>query len=1368
MERTPLIERLWAEGILNEERQQALENLVDGPTQGLPPCLAVTFDPAAYALTVAPLFFPVLPRTIALPRPQGEAILGERVSQPQIALFGPDLQKVGDFKLDETVGVLVVAFQVYRYATDFRRSPFLSWGRSALSPRAAVRANGYGPVDLTVNRAGDAAVVLDRATGILHHVDLGSGEVRGSYPVRAPGGTSALNVAWIGSRVFLTDGQTAGVTILDLATGKLGKVPTELGVVGNLLPAPDNSSLYLLSVHPEFAVRVVDVDTFEPIQQLPIKGAPFSRLGDPTDVFAISPDARHMLVMAYVDEPQPRMPVVNVFEVETGKNIQRYRLNHARKPAGLAFGIENPFYVAPITVEDALVQLGYLTADDLAAVQRRLHEPRDIVPAVVVPPPGPAGDSLQALAGSAGLPAQRKEAAPYKGYPSDSEEMILDFLHKQFQDRAKMDIRSQRGAWDRLREAAARVRGELEWFTASEVHLEDVADGYHLHAFITRQQVDEWLHISEREELLKGVVVDAVVPEFCPECHTPMLGALTCRACGWAVGAVAATNPRKLSRASINPLAYLSPGHLLLADAERQRVVELDRKGAIIWQVQADTLHAELRDLLKWPLDALRLANGNNLILDMLTGRVFEITKGGRPAWEWPQEAAPLVEPLRVRRSEWGDTYVADRRSHRIWRVSVHGDLLEGYGLGHPGVGLGELSGPTDVQVMADGSLLIADAGNHRVIEVVDGEIVWQYGNADLLGGGAGAGAGPGQLDGPRRAQRLETGETMILDTGNHRILVVDRTGKILWEHDTFQRDAGIPCERPLGLLRLPEGRVVYWDLTQLVEVNLRHEVIWHTMLDRLDTNPRLKRELPEPETMEREQPRRLFQVARLTDDDPEMQALQAAALERKKQAAAARVAWEAGDVDAYADLLKKAAEQRQAAAAEAPKPVRAANVEAVRERLRREAQARLAAEPGAPAPTSPEPADAPASPGAAAESPAPLTVAAVDAAPAAPVAEAVPAGEDLDLPTELGLETVRPGLAAHLAPIGAGRVGQVAAAVAQAGEASSLLAGDVVPGARDEVIGDEPTVAVAPEALSERSVAAPEQDRLPAVATGVPSLPPAEPVERHTSMDELGMDRPPLDILSVQRARGQISLFGRDRTVRWSWGEGVLERPQWAELTPYGTVLVADTYHHRVLEVETLADEVVWACGDGLLLNFPRAAKRLENGNTLIADAGNRRVVEISPDGEIVWTWGSWSQLNTPAHVDRLPDGHTLITDWGSHLVLLVSPEGERVWTYGSPRVSGAGPGLLHYPEQATWLPNGHVLIVDGRNNRVLEVDTVGQVQWQFAGEGFQRLTGPTWAERQPDGATVILHGAGRAALEAGPDGRVLWRALLPVVQGS
>ncbi|MBC7542265.1 MAG: hypothetical protein H7338_06005 [Candidatus Sericytochromatia bacterium] len=1377
MERTPLIDRLWAEGVLDADRQRALDVLVDGPMAGLPPCLAVTFDPEAYALTVGPLFWPVPPRTIALPRPEGQMVSGMDVGLPSVALFGPDLRKVGEFTLDDTVGVLVVAFQVYRYAASFRQSPFLAWGRTARRNLTGARAQGYGPVDLTVNRAGDAALVLDRAMGTMHHVDLNQGEVRGTFKLRPVGGTSSLNAAWIGNRVFVTDGQTAGVTVCDLGSGETWQAPTELGVVGNVLPTPDNTSLFLLSVHPQFAVRIVDADTFEPKGTMPLKGEPFSRIGDPHDIFAISPDARHMLVMAYVDDPQPHTPVVNVFEVETGKNIHRYRLNPTRKPAGLAFGVENPFYVAPISVESALVQLGYLTEADLAVVKGHLALPLDLgyrandlmaMPISATPPPS----GLEALAGGTGWRNKRIESAPYATFPLDAEALIADYLHKQFQDRAKMDVRAYPGPWTRLLETANRVRTELEWFTAADVHLTDLAAGYDLHCFITREQLEEWLHVMDRDDVLNGLVIDAVVPENCPECRTPMLGAMTCRACGWQVGVNGRSlaDPRRLSRATINPLSFLPPGHLLLADPERQRLVELDKKGAIFWQLQGDTLHAELRDLLKWPIDGLRLANGNTIILDMLTGRVFEVTKGGRPHWEWPQSVAPLQEPLRVARTEWGENFVVDRRSHCIWQINTHGDLMEGYGSGVPGIGLGELSGPTDLQVLSDGAMLITDGGNHRVIEVNDGQIVWQFGNPAGFGGGAGAGDGDGYLESPRRAIRLESGETLILDTGNHRLLIVDRAGTVAWQHDTFNADGGSKIERPIGMLRLPEGRIVYWDLQRLVEISLDQRVIWTTSLDRLDTNPRLRPEMPEAETAAEAQPRRLFHVARLADDDPEMTAIQAATLERRKQAAGARQAWEAGDVDAYVSLLKAASEQRLAAAASAaPNVLRTVDVEAVRDRLRREAQSRLAANQhpatganSVPAATVGPIADAPpsaaetAAPELKPEDAGPDREATADDSPVDSLAETTPAADERLQPGSAGDRFVA-GTSVGLR----GTTGDAKAILAARGE-TAHPAEPMAPVQTDAAAAAADTIPPAGDAP------APVDRLIAAHARSAGNEAEHGGTLDRTHLDDLGLDRPPLDLLTVQRARGQISLFGRDRTIRWQWGVGVLERPQGAELTPIGNVLVADTHNNRVLEVEMTTDDIVWSCGEGGALSFPRAAKRLMNGNTLIADAGNRRVVEVAPAGEVVWEWGSWSQLNTPTYVDRLADGRTLITDWGSHVVLMVSAAGELVWTYGQPRRSGTGTGYLHYPEQAVGLENGNVLIVDGRNNRVLEIDAVGQIRWQFTGEGFHRLTGPTWAERQADGATVILHGAGRGALEIDPDGHILWRALVAPAAGA
>jgi hypothetical protein len=76
-------------------------------------------------------------------------------------------------------------------------------------------------------------------------------------------------------------------------------------------------------------------------------------------------------------------------------------------------------------------------------------------------------------------------------------------------------------------------------------------------------------------------------------------------------------------------------------------------------------------------------------------------------------------------------------------------------------------------------------------------------------------------------------------------------------------------------------------------------------------------------------------------------------------------------------------------------------------------------------------------------------------------------------------------------------------------------------------------------------------------------------------------------------------------------------------------TILVADSENDRVVEY-TLEDgdwTRTWTLtGD---LNWPRDADRLPNGNTLVTDTLNHRVVEVTPRGEVVWeyvvTWGPY-----------------------------------------------------------------------------------------------------------------------------------------------
>lgn len=88
-------------------------------------------------------------------------------------------------------------------------------------------------------------------------------------------------------------------------------------------------------------------------------------------------------------------------------------------------------------------------------------------------------------------------------------------------------------------------------------------------------------------------------------------------------------------------------------------------------------------------------------------------------------------------------------------------------------------------------------------------------------------------------------------------------------------------------------------------------------------------------------------------------------------------------------------------------------------------------------------------------------------------------------------------------------------------------------------------------------------------------------------------------------------------------------------------TVLVGDSENNRVVEYRCRGQtslggcdwELVWEVGTDQL-NWPRDANRLPNGNTLITDSRNHRVIEVSPDGSIVWEayipWAPFSAERT------------------------------------------------------------------------------------------------------------------------------------------
>jgi outer membrane protein assembly factor BamB len=179
--------------------------------------------------------------------------------------------------------------------------------------------------------------------------------------------------------------------------------------------------------------------------------------------------------------------------------------------------------------------------------------------------------------------------------------------------------------------------------------------------------------------------------------------------------------------------------------------------------------------------------------------------------------------------------------------------------------------------------------------------------------------------------------------------------------------------------------------------------------------------------------------------------------------------------------------------------------------------------------------------------------------------------------------------------------------------------------------------------------------------------------------------------------------------------GPDQLDLPVAAVLVPTQgeeDILITDQGNNRVIEVSEATKHIRWqfpAAGSTSSLNTPNSAERLPNGNTLIADSGNGRVLEVEPAGTFKWVFPASSaghQLENPAFASRLPNGNTLITDAGTNEIIEVdaSDPPNVVWSYSTTNRNPCDPSPQ--PTSAVRLANEHTLITDQFNEQILEVD--------------------------------------------------------------
>ncbi len=165
---------------------------------------------------------------------------------------------------------------------------------------------------------------------------------------------------------------------------------------------------------------------------------------------------------------------------------------------------------------------------------------------------------------------------------------------------------------------------------------------------------------------------------------------------------------------------------------------------------------------------------------------------------------------------------------------------------------------------------------------------------------------------------------------------------------------------------------------------------------------------------------------------------------------------------------------------------------------------------------------------------------------------------------------------------------------------------------------------------------------------------------------------------LVVDLARGRVVEFSPKGKEVWSYK---CKNPYSAQRLGNGNPLIGSLGSSRAgrgFEV-TPAGEVGW---EKTGRRGPHYARRLANGNTLVAYYYERKVVEVDRDGREVWSHecnGNRPGLDRLKSAERVPDGRTLVViDESSRFgtrgeILLISPDGKEEVLYEGPAAGRA-----------------------------------------------------------------------------------------------
>jgi hypothetical protein len=231
--------------------------------------------------------------------------------------------------------------------------------------------------------------------------------------------------------------------------------------------------------------------------------------------------------------------------------------------------------------------------------------------------------------------------------------------------------------------------------------------------------------------------------------------------------------------------------------------------------------------MLDWPCGVERLSNGNTLITDggYWSGKgseILEVNPLGQIVWQF---SGGLLFAHSAKELENGNILISDTGKNRVLETDRGGNVVwssETWGGGKGKLSDGShLSYPNDAEETTEGTILISDRNNDRLVEVDrEGKIVWLYDKLKHCHG----------------ADRLRNANTMVASSDENKVYEIDPSSKIVWSYGdgspemlNWPRDADrlekISLQQRRQVIEVDHSGSIVWSFRNYIQGHIKEHL---------------------------------------------------------------------------------------------------------------------------------------------------------------------------------------------------------------------------------------------------------------------------------------------------------------------------------------------------------------------------------------------------------------------------------------------------------------------------------------------------------------------------------------------------------------